>query len=144
MQMGLTTVGAPRLLFKSLAARNRGTARSESQIRNDISNLEPLRWLIKSWFDRNVVVNFEIQELMFHTTTSEMALMLDACERGQEPGGVLPPASAPAEVHWSPGGRHPLPHRELLQKHSYTANDYHQELEKWHSAEFYEQKVHRM
>nr|XP_046220220.1 actin-related protein 5-like isoform X4 [Oncorhynchus gorbuscha] len=71
-------------------------------------------------------------------------MMLDACERGQEPGGVLPPASAPAEVHWSPGGRHPLPHRELLQKHSYTANDYHQELEKWHSAEFYEQKVHRM
>ncbi|XP_024240542.1 actin-related protein 5-like isoform X1 [Oncorhynchus tshawytscha] len=65
MQRGLTTVGAPRLLFKSLAARNRGTARSESQIRNDISNLEPLRWLIKSWFDRNVVVNFEIQELMF-------------------------------------------------------------------------------
>lgn len=75
MQRGLTTVGAPRLLFKSLAARNRGTARSESQIRNDFSNLEPLRWLIKSWFDRNVVVNFEIQELMFHSATSEMALM---------------------------------------------------------------------
>ncbi|XP_020314256.1 actin-related protein 5-like [Oncorhynchus kisutch] len=71
-------------------------------------------------------------------------MMLDACERGQEPGGVLPPASAPAEVHWSPGGRHPLPHREMLHKHSYTANDYHKELEKWRSAEFYEQEMHRM
>ncbi|XP_024240543.1 actin-related protein 5-like isoform X2 [Oncorhynchus tshawytscha] len=151
MQRGLTTVGAPRLLFKSLAARNRGTARSESQIRNDISNLEPLRWLIKSWFDRNVVVNFEIQELMFFSHLGDGAdgseehpivlteapcnplhsrqMMLDACERGQEPGGVLLPASAPAEVHWSPGGRHPLPHRELLHKHSYTANNYHQELD---------------
>lgn len=56
---------APRLQFKSVAARSRGAARSETQIGNDISNLEPLRWLLKSQFDRNVVVNFEIQELMF-------------------------------------------------------------------------------
>ncbi|CAB1329415.1 unnamed protein product [Coregonus sp. 'balchen'] len=33
---------------------------------------------------------------------------------------------------------------ELLHEHSYTATDYHQELEKWRSAEFYEQEVHRM
>uniref|UniRef100_A0A4W5LWV6 Actin related protein 5 n=1 Tax=Hucho hucho TaxID=62062 RepID=A0A4W5LWV6_9TELE len=139
MQRGLTTVGAPRLLFKSVAARSRGTLRSESQIRNDIANLEPLRWLLKSQFDRNVVVNFEIQELMFDSATSELALMLDACERGREPGGVLPPASVPAEVHWS---QYTLPHRAA--PHSYTATDYHQELEKWRSAEFYEQEVHRM
>ncbi|XP_075950305.1 actin-related protein 5 [Anarhichas minor] len=56
---------SPRLLFKSVAARCRGAARSETQIGNDIPNLEPLRWLLKSQFDRNVVVNFEIQELMF-------------------------------------------------------------------------------
>ncbi|TNN60319.1 Actin-related protein 5 [Liparis tanakae] len=56
---------SPRLLFKSVTARSRGAARSETQIGNDIPNLEPLRWLLKSQFDRNVVVNFEIQELMF-------------------------------------------------------------------------------
>ncbi|KAM7412252.1 hypothetical protein PAMA_021952 [Pampus argenteus] len=56
---------APRLLFRSVAARSRGAARSDTQIGNDIPNLEPLRWLLKSQFDRNVVVNFEIQELMF-------------------------------------------------------------------------------
>ena len=49
----------------SVAARSRGAARSETQIGNDIPNLEPLRWLLKSQFDRNVVVNFEIQELIF-------------------------------------------------------------------------------
>lgn len=54
----------PVLLFKSVAARSRGAARSETQVGNDIPNLEPLRWLLKSQFDRNVVVNFEIQELM--------------------------------------------------------------------------------
>ena len=58
-------VAAPRLLFRSVAARSRGAARSDTQIGNDIPNLEPLRWLLKSQFDRNVVVNFEIQELIF-------------------------------------------------------------------------------
>lgn len=58
-------LSVPRLQFKSVAARSRGAARSETQIGNDIPNLEPLRWLLKSQFDRNVVVNFEIQELMF-------------------------------------------------------------------------------
>ncbi|XP_012694236.2 actin-related protein 5 [Clupea harengus] len=58
-------LSAPRLQFKSVAARSRGAARSETQIGNDIPNLEPLRWLLKSQFDRNVVVNFEMQELMF-------------------------------------------------------------------------------
>ncbi|XP_068997129.1 actin-related protein 5 [Embiotoca jacksoni] len=56
---------SPQLLFRSVAARSRGAARSETQIGNDIPNLEPLRWLLKSQFDRNVVVNFEIQELIF-------------------------------------------------------------------------------
>lgn len=55
---------SPRLVFRSVAARSRGAARSETQIGNDIPNLEPLRWLLKSQFDRNVVVNFEIQELI--------------------------------------------------------------------------------
>lgn len=56
---------SPLLQFRSVAARSRGAARSETQIGNDIANLEPLRWLLKSQFDRNVVVNFEIQELIF-------------------------------------------------------------------------------
>ncbi|XP_062855560.1 actin-related protein 5 [Trichomycterus rosablanca] len=57
--------GSPRLEFKPVAARrSRGAARSDTQVGNDIPSLEPLRWLLKSQFDRNVVVNFEIQELM--------------------------------------------------------------------------------
>ncbi|KAJ8015802.1 hypothetical protein DPEC_G00000130 [Dallia pectoralis] len=68
------TLGSPRLLFKSVAARSRGAARSETQIGNDISNLEPMRWLLKSQFDRNVVVNFEIQELMFDYIFSHLGV----------------------------------------------------------------------
>lgn len=76
-------VSAPRLLFRSVAARSRGAARSDTQIGNDIPNLEPLRWLLKSQFDRNVVVNFEIQELIFDYVfthlgiTSEVSFILN-------------------------------------------------------------------
>ncbi|KAI7808445.1 actin-related protein 5 [Triplophysa rosa] len=55
----------PLLVFRSAAARSRGAARSESHVGNDISNLEPLRWTLKSAFDRNALVNCDIQELVF-------------------------------------------------------------------------------
>ena len=67
-------LGSPRLLFRSVAARSRGAARSETQIGNDISSIEPLRWLLKSQFDRNVVVNFEIQELIFDHIFTHMGI----------------------------------------------------------------------
>uniref|UniRef100_A0A8C6TC95 Actin-related protein 5 n=1 Tax=Neogobius melanostomus TaxID=47308 RepID=A0A8C6TC95_9GOBI len=52
-----------------------GTASSpETQIGNDIPSLEPLRWLLKSQFDRNVVVNFEIQELIFDYVFSHLGI----------------------------------------------------------------------
>lgn len=65
---------SPRLVFRSVAARSRGAARSETQIGNDITNLEPLRWLLKNQFDRNVVVNFEIQELILDYIFTHMGI----------------------------------------------------------------------
>ncbi|CAL8323862.1 unnamed protein product [Merluccius merluccius] len=64
----------PRLMFRSVAARCRGAARSDTQIGNDISSIEPLRWLLKSQFDKNVVVNFEIQELIFDHVFTHMGI----------------------------------------------------------------------
>lgn len=82
-------LSAPLLQFKTVAARSRGAARSETQIGNDISNLEPLRWLLKTQFDRNVVVNFEIQELMFDYIFLHLGI-------GTEVGIVR----APLLIHW--------------------------------------------
>ncbi|XP_041941850.1 actin-related protein 5 [Alosa sapidissima] len=72
-------LSSPRLQFKSVAARSRGAARSETQIGNDIPNLEPLRWLLKSQFDRNAVVNFEIQELMFDYVFMHLGIATQGC-----------------------------------------------------------------
>lgn len=73
---------SPRLLFRSVAARSRGAARSETQIGNDIPNLEPLRWLLKSQFDRNVVVNFEIQELIFDYVFTHLGIASEVSDGG--------------------------------------------------------------
>ncbi|XP_034445404.1 actin-related protein 5 [Hippoglossus hippoglossus] len=222
---------SPRLLFRSVAARSRGAARSETQIGNDIPNLEPLRWLLKSQFDRNVVVNFEIQELIFDHVFSRLGI---SSEAGVEHPVVLTEApcnplhcrqmmsellfecyrvphvsygvdglysfyhsNAHSGVHPAHTGivlssgyhcSHILPiingrldavnckrvnvagsqaasylqrllhlkypghlaaitlsrMEELLHEHSYTAVDYHEELEKWRSPAFYEREVHRM
>ncbi|XP_067299168.1 actin-related protein 5 [Pseudorasbora parva] len=62
---GASQLDQPRLVFRSAAARSRGAARSDAHVGNDIPSLEPLRWTLKSAFDRNSVVNFDIQELIF-------------------------------------------------------------------------------
>ncbi|KAF7652498.1 hypothetical protein LDENG_00096090 [Lucifuga dentata] len=224
-------LSSPRLQFRSVAARSRGAARSETQIGNDIPNLEPLRWLLKSQFDRNVVVNFEIQELIFDYVFTHLGI----CSEGsvehpivltEAPCNPLHCRQMMSELlfecygvpHMSYGidglysfyynnsqrnlqaphtgiilssgyhCSHILPvingrldavnckrvnvagsqaasylqrllqlkypghlgaitlsrMEELLHEHSYTAEDYHEELEKWRSPEFYEREVHRM
>ncbi|XP_034552715.1 actin-related protein 5 isoform X2 [Notolabrus celidotus] len=222
---------SPQLLFRSVAARNRGAARSETQIGNDIPNLEPLRWLLKSQFDRNVVVNFEIQELIFDHVFTHMGItsedgvahpivlteapcnplhcrqmmseLLFECYRvpyvsygvdslysfyhnniqrnlqpphtgivlssGYHCSHILPVINGRFDAVNSkrvnvagsqaasylqrllqlkyPGHLAAITLsrvEELLHEHSYIAADYHEELEKWRSPEFYEREVHRM
>ncbi|XP_042347978.1 actin-related protein 5 [Plectropomus leopardus] len=222
---------SPRLLFRSVAARSRGAARSETQIGNDIPNLEPLRWLLKSQFDRNVVVNFEIQELIFDYVFTHLGIssegsvphpvvvteapcnplhcrqmmseLLFECyrvpyvsygvdglysfyhnntQRNLQPphtGIVLSSGYHCSHILPVINGRFDAVNckrvnvagsqaasylqrllqlkypghlaaitlsrvEELLHEHSYVAVDYHEELEKWRSPEFYEREVHRM
>ncbi|MEQ2277333.1 Actin- protein 5 [Xenotaenia resolanae] len=222
---------APRLIFRSVAARSRGAARSETQIGNDIPNLEPLRWLLKSQFDRNVVVNFEIQELILDHVFTHLGLssegfvehpilmteapcnplhcrqmmseLLFECYRvpfvsygvdslysfyhnnnqrnlqpphtglilssGYHCSHILPVVDGRLDAvnckRLNVAGSQAASYlqrllqlkypghlaaitlsrmEELLHEHSYTAVDYHQELEKWRCPEFYEREVHRM
>ncbi|XP_032431696.1 actin-related protein 5 [Xiphophorus hellerii] len=222
---------SPRLLFRSVAARSRGAARSETQIGNDIPNLEPLRWLLKSQFDRNVVVNFEIQELILDYVFTHLGLssegsvehpilmteapcnplhcrqmmseLLFECYRvpfvsygvdglysfyhnnnqrnlqrpntgiilssGYHCSHILPVVNGRLDALNSkrvnvagsqaasylqrllqlkyPGHLAAITlsrMEELLHGHSYSAVDYHEELEKWRCPEFYEREVHRI
>ncbi|XP_017273108.1 actin-related protein 5 [Kryptolebias marmoratus] len=228
---GAEECDSPRLLFRSVAARSRGAARSETQIGNDIPNLEPLRWLLKSQFDRNVVVNFEIQELIFDYVFTHLGIASEGCVEHpivltEAPCNPLHCRQMMSEllfecyrvpfVSYGVDGLYSFYHNniqrnlqplhtgivlssgyhcshilpvingrldalnckrvnvagsqaasylqrllqlkypghlaaitlsrmeELLHEHSYTAVDYHEELEKWRCPGFYEREVHRI
>ncbi|XP_072412428.1 actin-related protein 5 [Chiloscyllium punctatum] len=69
----------PRLQFKNVSARSRGASRSDTQVGNDIRNLEVVRWLLKSQFDRNVVVNFDLQEQVFDHVFQHLGITSEFC-----------------------------------------------------------------
>ena len=58
----------PLLTFKNILAKNRANRKIdrdwELQVGNEIKDIEALRWMIKSPFDLDVVVNFTVQELL--------------------------------------------------------------------------------
>ncbi|KAM4032699.1 actin-related protein 5 isoform 3-T3 [Anomaloglossus baeobatrachus] len=63
LRAGWAGVG-PQMQLRSVVARSRGGPRSLSRVGNDIPSLEPLRWLLRTPFDRNLPVNLELQELL--------------------------------------------------------------------------------
>lgn len=72
----------PLLRFRSLAARSRGArggAGAETQVGNDLGSPEPLRWLLRSPFDRNVPVQLELQELLLDHVFQRLGVASQGC-----------------------------------------------------------------
>ncbi|KAG1929070.1 actin-related protein 5 [Pimephales promelas] len=91
--VGPARCDSPRLVFRAAAARVRGAARSDAHVGNDIASVEPLRWSLKSAFDRDAVVNFDIQELIFDYIF--MHLGINTQGRVDHPVVVTEPACNP-------------------------------------------------
>lgn len=78
----------PLLRFRSLAARSRGArggAGAETQVGNDLGSPEPLRWLLRSPFDRNVPVQLELQELLFDHVFQRLGVSSQVPRAAAEP-----------------------------------------------------------
>ncbi|KAK2116974.1 Actin- protein 5 [Saguinus oedipus] len=71
----------PRLQFRAVCARGRGGARGGSgpQVGNALGSLEPLRWMLRSPFDRNVPVNLELQELLLDYSFQHLGVSSQGC-----------------------------------------------------------------
>ncbi|XP_045151438.1 actin-related protein 5 [Echinops telfairi] len=71
----------PRLQFRAVCARGRGAARGGPgpQVGNALGSLEPLRWMLRSPFDRNVPVNLELQELLFDYSFQHLGVSSQGC-----------------------------------------------------------------
>ncbi|GFO46785.1 actin-related protein 5-like, partial [Plakobranchus ocellatus] len=67
----------PRLIFKNLVAKQRGKKNQnevETMIGNDITNVEVVKWVLRSQFDRNIVTLFDIQEQVFDYIFSHLGI----------------------------------------------------------------------
>ncbi|XP_064632703.1 actin-related protein 5-like [Lineus longissimus] len=64
-RVGWATDEKPRMIFKNVVARQRGKKETDLQIGNDINNIEVVRWLLKTQFDKNVVTQYDVQEQIF-------------------------------------------------------------------------------
>ncbi|KAK3728451.1 hypothetical protein RRG08_017251 [Elysia crispata] len=67
----------PRLIFKNLVAKQRGKRNQnevETLIGNDITNVEVVKWVLRSQFDRNIVTLFDIQEQVFDYIFSHLGV----------------------------------------------------------------------
>ncbi|MCL4112964.1 UNVERIFIED_CONTAM: hypothetical protein GTU68_038359, partial [Idotea baltica] len=79
--VGWATDKEPRLSFRNCYAKQRkdrgkknATVESEILVANDISNIEAVRFQLKSQHDDNVVTHFEAQELMFDYIFSHLGI----------------------------------------------------------------------
>ena len=59
----------PRLIFKNLVAKQRGK-KEEVQVGNDITNIDVVKFQLKSQFERNVVTQYDIQVTVNYSTIS--------------------------------------------------------------------------
>ncbi|OCT60574.1 actin-related protein 5 [Xenopus laevis] len=78
LRAGWAGVG-PALQLRSVVTRSRGGPRSLSRVGNDIPSLEPLRWLLRTPFDRNVPVNLELQELLCDHVFQKLGVTTEGC-----------------------------------------------------------------
>ncbi|XP_066295126.1 actin-related protein 5-like [Branchiostoma lanceolatum] len=69
----------PRLIFKNVMAKGRGKKETDVQIGNDISNIEVVRWLLKTQFDGQVVTHYDMQEQMFDYLFSHLGISTEGC-----------------------------------------------------------------
>ncbi|GLH02555.1 Actin-related protein 5 [Gryllus bimaculatus] len=67
----------PLMIFKNIIAKprkERGKKDGETQVGNDITNIEAVRFQLKTQFDRNVVTHFEAQEQVFDYVFSHLGI----------------------------------------------------------------------
>ncbi|XP_014262122.1 actin-related protein 5 [Cimex lectularius] len=84
-RVGWATMEKPLLVFKNVLAKSSKSRREKSkkdneiQIGNDISNIEAIRFQLKTQFDRNVVTHMEVQEHILNYAFSHLSIDTDNC-----------------------------------------------------------------
>ncbi|XP_041369195.1 actin-related protein 5-like [Gigantopelta aegis] len=69
----------PDLMFRNITAKQRGKKESDLQVGNDIANIEIVRWVLRTQFDRNVITLLDVQEQVFDYIFTHLGINSDGC-----------------------------------------------------------------
>ncbi|CAK8694440.1 unnamed protein product [Clavelina lepadiformis] len=81
-RVGWATKLHPYLNFKNVIAKNRGNRKEKDwdiQVANEIADLETVRWLLRTPYDFNVVVNYSVQETLLDYAFKHLGISTDGC-----------------------------------------------------------------
>ncbi|XP_014206962.1 actin-related protein 5 [Copidosoma floridanum] len=81
-RVGWATEKEPQLVFKNLIAKprkERGKKDGDIQVGNDITNIEAMRFQLKTQFDKNVVTHYEAQEHVYDYIFSHLSIDTEGC-----------------------------------------------------------------
>lgn len=70
----------PDMIFKNAVAKNRANRKERDwdiQVGNEIVDIEAVRWMVRSPFEHNVVVNYSVQETLLDYTFKHMGINTD-------------------------------------------------------------------
>ncbi|KAL1139299.1 hypothetical protein AAG570_006285 [Ranatra chinensis] len=76
-RVGWATSDSPQLSFKNVIAKprkERGKKDGETQVGNNITNIEAVRFQLKTQFDRNVVTHYEVQEQILNYVFTHLGI----------------------------------------------------------------------
>ncbi|KAL8612784.1 hypothetical protein ACOMHN_033454 [Nucella lapillus] len=78
-RVGWATDDQPKMIFRNVTAKQRGKKENELQIGNDISNIDVIRWILRSQFDRNVITTYDVQEQIFDHVFTHLGINTEGC-----------------------------------------------------------------
>lgn len=78
-RVGWATDNKPKMIFRNVTAKQRGKKENELQIGNDITNIDVIRWILRTQFDRNIVTLYDVQEQIFDHVLNHLGINTEGC-----------------------------------------------------------------
>ncbi|XP_062616216.1 actin-related protein 5-like [Saccostrea cucullata] len=76
---GWASLEQPQLVFKNITAKQKGKKELDVQVGNEINNVEVVKWILRTQFDRNLVTLYDVQEQIYDYIFAHLGINSEGC-----------------------------------------------------------------
>lgn len=76
---GWASLEQPQLVFKNITAKQKGKKELDVQVGNEINNVEVVKWILRTQFDRNLVTLYDVQEQIYDYIFAHLGINTEGC-----------------------------------------------------------------